>query len=102
MVRPKEHGSRADRLGPEAGPRPVARGRVEGNPEHGCVNASKLGDVRGAHERAYARKPRDDLRVKWPVRRARHRPTVSLWARRSLDQREEPLRTLVARGGEEG
>src|SRR6266545_4302548 len=75
VIRPEEHRSRADALGPEAGARAVARGGVEGNPEDGCVDARKIGDVRGAHERAHAREPRDHLRVDWPVGRARHYST---------------------------
>src|SRR5437763_10156728 len=97
MVGPEEHGGRADRLRPEASARAVARGRVEGNPEHSCVDTRKLGDVRSAHERAHARKPWNDLRVEWPIGRAVHRATVSLWSRSSFDQGEETLRTLVAR-----
>src|SRR5205823_2408712 len=54
---------------------PVARGGVEGNPEDGCVDPGEIRHVRRAHERAHARKSRDDLGIEWPVGRACHHST---------------------------
>src|SRR5438034_11821047 len=75
VVRPKQRGRRPDRLGPEARAGPVARGGVEGNPEDGRVDSGEIRHVRRAHERAHARKPRDDLRIERSVRRARRHLT---------------------------